>query len=344
MVPTASVFNEAPKAQPVRFEQLYTQVKPGLSALAELMNAQVEDFEPEIRELVEYTLENSGKRLRPMLMFFSGSNGTDSVNPDLVKAAAVVEMVHIATLVHDDILDDAALRHRKETVAQKFGTTVAVLLGDALFAHALKLASDFKTVRVCQVVASATQRVCSGEISQTLRRGNPDLSRESYFRIIEMKTAELFQASCTLGAELSDGDPAFVEAAGTFGKHLGIAYQIFDDLTDLYGEEETTGKTLGTDLASGKITLPMLAMKEEIGETVFNNLFIHAKTKDPQALAHFHRELRAPKVKAAVIESFNAEIEAARNAINDFSDLSAHAPLFKLCDFVSQQLNSLSAR
>ncbi|MEM7672125.1 MAG: polyprenyl synthetase family protein, partial [Verrucomicrobiota bacterium] len=125
MVPTASVVNEAPKAQPVRFEQLYTQVKPGLSALAELMNAQVEDFEPEIRELVQYTIENSGKRLRPMLMFFSGTDGTGIVNPDLVKAAAVVEMVHIATLVHDDILDDAALRHRKETVAQKFGTAVA---------------------------------------------------------------------------------------------------------------------------------------------------------------------------------------------------------------------------
>ncbi|MGB0371460.1 MAG: polyprenyl synthetase family protein [Opitutales bacterium] len=343
MTSTVSALKEAPKAQPVQFEQLYALVKPGLDALTELMHSQVEDFEPEIRELVAYTLENSGKRLRPMLMFFSGRDTSGSINPELVKAAAVVEMVHIATLVHDDILDEAALRHRKETVAQKYGTAVAVLLGDALFAHALKLASDFDTVRVCQVVASATQRVCSGEISQTLRRGNPDLTHESYFRIIEMKTAELFQASCTLGAELNGNDQAFAKAAGQFGKHLGIAYQIFDDITDLYGEEETTGKTLGTDLASGKITLPMLAMKEDIGEEAFNNLFMSAKGRDAEALAAFHAGLRTDKVKAAVIEGFNAEIESARAAIRDFSALDAHAPLSMLCDFVCQQLKSLTS-
>ena len=318
-------------------------VKPGLESLSALLQQQVDDFEPEIRELVGYTLENSGKRLRPMLLFFSGADDCEETPPDLVKAAAVVEMVHIATLVHDDILDQASIRHQKETVAQKYGTAVAVLLGDALFAHALKLASDFPTVNVCRVVASATQRVCSGEISQTLRRGNPDISYNSYFRIIEMKTAELFRASCELGAELSSGGPDYTRAAGAFGMHLGIAYQIFDDLTDLFGEEKKIGKTLGTDLASGKVTLPMLAMKDHLGHLEFNALFERARNGEPAAISEFFSELRTDRIKSAVMDAFDQEIEKARAAIRPFSDRGSHRPLSLLCDFVTQQLVAISS-
>ena len=338
MISYATALSEAPETHRIGFEELYELIKPGLEALMELMHEQVEDFEPEIRELVTYTLENSGKRLRPMLLFFSGFSDSKTPSAELVKAAAVVEMVHIATLVHDDILDDAAIRHRKETVAQKYGTAVAVLLGDALFAHALKLATEFSTVHVCRVVASATQRVCSGEISQTLRRGSPELSRESYFRIIEMKTAELFEASCVLGAEIGGDNPVYTQAAGTFGKHLGTAYQIFDDLTDLFGTEENIGKTLGTDLASGKVTLPMLAMKDALGDGAFNELFLKARNDDPAAISKFFAQLRTERVKSEVIAAFNEQLHLARRAIAPFADQPAHARLSLLCDFVNQQL------
>ena len=338
MTPPATAFKEAPKQRQIGFDELYQQIKPGLEALTALMQEQAEDFEPEIRELVTYTLENSGKRLRPMLLFFSGLGESSKASLELVKAAAVVEMVHIATLVHDDILDDASLRHRKKTVAQKYGTAVAVLLGDALFAHALKLATEFSTVEVCRVVASATQRVCSGEISQTLRRGSPELSRASYFRIIEMKTAELFEASCVLGADIGENNPAYTRGAGAFGKHLGIAYQIFDDLTDLFGTEEKIGKTLGTDLASGKVTLPMLAMKDALGDEAFNELFLKARNGDKAAISEFFAQLRTEAVKSEVIDAFNEQLDLARKAIAPFSDQPAHARLSMLCDFVSQQL------
>ena len=172
----------------------------------------MEDFEPEIREMADYCIDTSGKRIRPALVFFSGWRGPGVISPELVRAAAVVEMVHLATLVHDDIMDGADVRRGRRTAARMYGPAAAVLLGDAIFAHALHLAAQFPTTEVCAAVSESTRRVCAGETVQTLRRQSTSVTRADYRRIIDLKTAELFRVSCFLGTRLARIGRGYVDA------------------------------------------------------------------------------------------------------------------------------------
>jgi octaprenyl-diphosphate synthase len=247
------------------FAGVFARVAPHMADLDRFLRRQLEAFEPEIREMADYCIDTSGKRIRPALVFFSGWRDAAAEPPaDLVQVAAVVELVHLATLVHDDIMDEAEVRRARPTASRQYGPAAAVLLGDALFAHALHLAALFPTTEVCRAVSESTRRVCAGEIVQTLRRRSVAVTRADYDRVIDLKTAELFRVSCALGARLGGHPDAFVADAARFGRHLGIAYQIYDDLADFFGREQRIGKTLGTDLASGKLTLPLLFLRERL--------------------------------------------------------------------------------
>jgi octaprenyl-diphosphate synthase len=270
-VPPASLPHVLTRAQPAATmaraaapAALFGRLKPHLSALDEFLRQQLTNFEPEIRDFAAYCVDTSGKRIRPALVFFSGWTVDEAVSEVHVRLAAVIEMVHLATLVHDDIMDEADLRRNRRTAAREFGRDTAVLLGDALFAQALHIAAQFPTTEVCLRVAASTRQVCSGEIMQTLSRRDAVSNVRAYRRVIELKTAELFHVSCLLGARLAPTSAEFAGAAGQFGKHLGTAYQIYDDLADFFGDETKIGKTLGTDLASGKATLPLLLLLERL--------------------------------------------------------------------------------
>ena len=202
-------------------------------------------------------LNGSGKHLRPTLVALAGA-AVGKVGEAQVTAAVIIEMVHLATLVHDDVMDEAEIRRGQLTLAASWGNEIAVLFGDCLFAQALKLAASFPTTEVCRAVAMATNTVCTGEILQTQNRRNFPLSRREYFRVIEMKTAELFTLSCDLAAFLSNAKPDQRAALRKFGAAFGTAYQIYDDCVDLFGSETVAGKSLGTDLANGKLTWPLL--------------------------------------------------------------------------------------
>lgn len=255
-----------PPPSPARdFAGVFSRVAPHMAALDIFLRGQLEAFEPEIREMADYCIDTSGKRIRPALVFFSGwQDAALPPAPELVQVAAVVELVHLATLVHDDIMDEAEVRRARPTASRRYGAAAAVLLGDALFAHALHLASLFPTSEICRAVSESTRRVCAGEIMQTLRRRSVAITRADYDRVIDLKTAELFRVSCALGARLGGHSDTFVADAAVFGRHLGIAYQIYDDLADFFGREQRIGKTLGTDLASGKLTLPLLLLRERL--------------------------------------------------------------------------------
>jgi octaprenyl-diphosphate synthase len=206
-------------------------------------------------------LASQGKQLRPALVALS-ARAAGGREDDLVKVAAIIEMVHLATLVHDDIMDAASVRRRRPTLAARWGNSVSVLLGDCLFAHAVKMAAGFRTPDICRAVADATKTVCSGEILQTQYQGNFQLDREEYLRVLRMKTAELFALSCQLGASLSGAAEASCTALREYGLALGTAYQLYDDCLDLFGSEATAGKSLGTDLIGGKATLPVIIALE----------------------------------------------------------------------------------
>jgi octaprenyl-diphosphate synthase len=238
-------------------------VEPFLDAVAQRLEDQVRSFEPEIAECAAYALTRQGKQLRPALVALSGS-AAGEIGDAHVQVAVIIEMVHLATLVHDDVMDGAELRRGRPTLAANWGNEVSVLLGDCLFAQALRLAASFPTPEICRAVAAATNTVCAGEILQTQRFRKLHLSRDDYFKVVSMKTGELFALSCDLGAYLSGTQPACREALRQFGLAIGTAYQIYDDCVDLFGSESVAGKSLGTDLAQGKMTLPMLVVWERL--------------------------------------------------------------------------------
>jgi octaprenyl-diphosphate synthase len=264
MVVSASTFADGSRADvplPTGWEEIVAPVRPFLGRVAERLSAQVNCFEPEIAGYARYALNNQGKQLRPALVALAGET-VGPLNEELVSIAVIIEMIHLATLVHDDVMDAATVRRRQPTLAARWGNSVAVLVGDCLFAHALKLAADFLTTEVSRAVAESTGRVCTGEILQSHRRRRWDLTRADYYKVLEMKTAELFALACSLGARMAGGGAAEQEALRRHGLALGTAYQIFDDCLDVFGTEQTAGKSLGTDLATGKVTLPVLICLE----------------------------------------------------------------------------------
>jgi octaprenyl-diphosphate synthase len=325
------------------FEAVLRPLSGRMEALSQFLREQVEAFEPEVREEAAYCLAHEGKRLRPALVFLSGAREEGGDTLALVRGAAVVEMVHLATLVHDDVLDDAEMRHNAATVAARRGPKVAVLLGDALFAHALHLAAQFPAPEVCRLVSRATRRVCAGEAFQTLNLERETTLRD-YYRAIELKTAELFSVSCRVGAYLGGRGEAFERAAETFGLHLGTAYQIFDDWVDVAGEEYSIGKTLGTDLASGKVTLPLLLLFERLSPARRDTLkagIAEGLGRDPAYRREVERLLATRDVRAAVREAFDVEVGKATAAMEPFADTVAGERLLGLAEAVERYMDSV---
>jgi octaprenyl-diphosphate synthase len=212
-----------------------------------------------VRGLVEHCADFQGKRLRPALVLLTG-RACGELTPAHPVLAAVVEMIHTATLVHDDILDDAMVRRHAATVNAEWGNESAVLLGDYLFTHAFHLAASLESTLACRWIGNATNLVCEGEMMQIHHRGNLELDEDAYFEIIRGKTAELTAVSCRLGARYAGADDVTVASVEAYGRDLGVAFQIADDVLDILGDERTTGKTLGTDLEKQKLTLPVIRL------------------------------------------------------------------------------------
>ncbi len=331
-----------PPSPPQDFSGLFARVAPQMAALDRFMRGEVENFEPEIRSMAAYCLDTSGKRLRPTLVFVSGWQGEGVVSDNLVRAAGVVEMVHLATLVHDDIMDRAEIRRSRRTAAREFGPDAAVLLGDALFSQALHIASQFPTTEVCRLVSESTRKVCSGEIMQTLRRRDINISLAEYRRMIDLKTAELFRVSCFLGARLSGHDLAFAQAADRFGHHLGIAYQIYDDLVDFVGEEQRIGKTLGTDLATGKLTLPLMLLLERVSADERNAMVAALRGGQPLGLPASKQRMQELGIASGVIKSIDDELASAGAALAPYASLTPVPLMMQLGDMLRKQVTALS--
>jgi len=251
-----------------------------LSEVDEFIRRQARTFDPGVEGYISYVCEISGKRIRPALAILAGG-ACGKADQGQIKIGAVIELVHLATLVHDDIMDGAELRRDMPTVSAKWGSTLSVLLGDCLFARALEMAAEFKDNTISQRVSAAASAVCQGEILQTQRRFDLNLTRREYFRMIEMKTGSLFATATELGARIAGADEQTQENLRDFGMKVGIAYQIYDDCLDLVGKEELAGKTLRTDLAKGKLTLPVLNLIASATESQREKLNKHLLLMEP---------------------------------------------------------------
>ncbi|MDQ8201667.1 polyprenyl synthetase family protein [Pelagicoccus sp. SDUM812003] len=333
---------ETPSASTAKqLPELFEILQPHLKALDSFLLEQVSQFEPEIREHAEYSIDTGGKRIRPSLIFFSGWQADGQVDENLVRLAAVVETVHLATLVHDDIMDEADIRRNRATVARKYNNATAVLLGDALFSHAVYLATLFPTNEVCRNVAESTRKVCTGEILQTMQRGDPDLDMATYLRVIDLKTAELFRVACFLGARLGGYSDAYVRASGAFGRHLGIAYQIYDDMTDLFGSQEKIGKTLGTDIATGKPTMPLILMRDRLPAEEARALRDTLSGKREADIPYWLEKLRQMGIFEEVRQAIFQEIEKARDAVAPYQNQTAANYLHTISQLLWNQVAAL---
>jgi len=237
----------------------YAPIQPQLDAADRIFEAELGSRFPFVQGLVDHCADFRGKRLRPALVLLTGQ-ACGGLNPSHPVLAAVVEMIHTATLVHDDILDEAEIRRHAATVNAEWCNETAVLLGDYLFTHAFHLAASLETTLACRWIGRATNLVCEGEMQQVVNRGNFDLTETDYLAIIGGKTAELTAVSCRLGAHYAGASPVVVDTLEGFGRDLGVAFQIADDVLDIWGEEHTSGKSLGTDLEKQKLTLPLIRL------------------------------------------------------------------------------------
>jgi octaprenyl-diphosphate synthase len=236
---------------------LYGPVAADLEEVERILSQTLKSRYAQVQPVVDHVRHYRGKRLRPVLLLLT-ARACGKLTPAHHVLGAVVEMIHTATLVHDDVLDDASVRRHVPTVNAGWGIHNSVLLGDYLFTHAFHLASTLDDVRACRLIGKATNRVCEGELCQGLERGNLDLTETAYFDMIDGKTAELLACACQLGALFSGASTEVVQALTRFGRYVGLAFQIADDLLDLVGDEQTTGKSLGTDLEQQKMTLPLI--------------------------------------------------------------------------------------
>jgi octaprenyl-diphosphate synthase len=295
--------------------ELFGPIASDLEEVERILARSLRNRHARVADVIDHVRHYRGKRLRPVLLLLC-ARACGKVSNSHHVLGAVVEMIHTATLVHDDVLDGARVRRRVGTVNALWGVQTSVLLGDYLFTHAFHLASTVD-VTACRLIGAATDRVCEGELCQVLNRGNLELSESEYFDIIDGKTAELTACCCRLGALYSGAAPEVVEALARFGRSVGQAFQIADDLLDLVGDEKSTGKSLGTDVEQGKLTLPL----------------IHLLGAAPPALAARARQVLAgqtgpedgPVNRREALRPFLLETGALEYARRRALDLAAHA-------------------
>ncbi len=242
--------------------KIYAPIAAEMRRLDEFLAAEFTSREPFILQLLEHIATFGGKQIRPALLLLVGKL-TGGVTDDHVKIAAVIELIHTATLVHDDILDDAVLRRNVETLHRRWGERAGVLLGDYLYSRAFALSTEVPGMAA--ILSNTTHTICEGELLQIGNRWRPDIGESLYLDIIRKKTAILHSTACYLGARLSGAGGELSGRLREYGLDLGMAFQIIDDCLDYSGDEAVVGKSLGTDLHQGKVTLPLIYLLQALG-------------------------------------------------------------------------------
>lgn len=242
-------------------EQLYALIGPEMQAVDSVIRNRLHSEVVLVRQVAEYIIGSGGKRMRPALVLLAaGAMGYTGRHRH--ELAAVVEFIHTATLLHDDVVDESALRRGRDTANAMFGNAASVLVGDFLYSRAFQMMVEVDDMRVMRVLSDATNVIAEGEVLQLMNCHDADVDQERYLQVIRYKTAKLFEAAAQLGAILGGATPEVEKALAAYGMHLGTAFQLVDDVLDYSGEEADTGKHIGDDLAEGKPTLPLIYVME----------------------------------------------------------------------------------
>jgi octaprenyl-diphosphate synthase len=317
-------------------QDLYRDIRPDLQRVEEVIGgALIAGERPEIIEMAEHAMGLGGKRMRPAMVLLV-ARAAGRVDPRHVDLGAVVEMIHLATLVHDDIIDDAQMRRRKRTLQALWNRHDAVLLGDIIFARAIQVLAAMGDARCLVTLTSALSTVCEGEIVQNRRARDPKLSEEVYYDIIDAKTAELYARGCELAAHLAGADDGTTIAFRAFGRELGLAFQITDDCLDLVGDEAQVGKSLGTDVLGGKMTLPLLMLRRRLEGAAaihFDRVVVDGPT-GPADVEILIGRLRDHGVLDEAMERARGHVDAGLDAVRSCVSAESLPPLEAVASFV----------
>ena len=321
-------------AQAPTLQELYGPIQGDIDRVETILQDELKSDNPFLASLVAHSHKFGGKRMRSAMLLYAARicGGTTPVHASL---SAVVELLHSATLVHDDVLDEALLRRRVDTLNSRWGNETSILFGDYLFAKAFILCSRLNNHEANRILGRTAQDMCEGELSQIGTKYDVTIGEERYLKIIELKTARLFSTACRLGSVGWETDRAHVEALASYGLNFGIAFQIVDDVLDLAGEEAEVGKSLGTDLEKGKLTLPVIRLlrglpdrrRRELQELIASPDGLPGKRDTILSL------VREQGILDACLERAHGFLAGAREALDVFGDSPDAASLRELAGF-----------
>jgi len=313
--------------------QLNPIVEPQFDAVTDYILKNLGSNVPLVERIAHHIVESGGKRLRPLLVLLA-ANACGYQGDKHVPLAAVIEFIHTATLLHDDVVDHSELRRGKSTANANWGNAPSVLVGDFLYSRAFQIMVEIGSMDVMNVISHATTIIAEGEVMQLLNQRNPDLGEEAYLQVVLGKTAMLFEAATEVGAILAQASDSDREAMRLYGRHLGIAFQIVDDLLDYLSDAETLGKNVGDDLAEGKTTMPLIHSMR-VGTDADKELIRHAirqggledlspiiETVQRNGSVDYTREQaleQIAKAKQAIAEIANTSFKTTLNQIADLA-------------------------
>jgi octaprenyl-diphosphate synthase len=247
-------------------EEIRALVQPDLQGVDMVIRSRLKSEVPLVERVAEHIISGGGKRLRPLLVVLAG-RACGSSGHAHVEAAAFIEFIHTATLLHDDVVDASSMRRGRDTANEVFGNQASVLVGDFVYSRAFQMMASLESQRVMEIMADATNVIAEGEVLQLMNAHDPETTEQRYLEVIYRKTARLFEAGAEVAAVLSDRSPEIQRALAQYGRHLGTAYQLVDDVLDFRSNPAERGKNLGDDLAEGKPTLPLIYALRSAGET-----------------------------------------------------------------------------
>lgn len=317
-------------------EQLYALIGADMNAVDGVIRQRLYSDVALVRQVAEYIIQSGGKRMRPALVLLAAGalNYEGQRHHDM---AAVIEFIHTATLLHDDVVDESALRRGRDTANAMFGNAASVLVGDFLYSRAFQMMVEVDDMRVMQVLSDATNIIAEGEVLQLMNCHDADVDEARYMQVIHYKTAKLFEAAARLGAILAKSTPEMEQAMADYGKHLGTAFQLVDDVLDYSGEEADTGKNIGDDLAEGKPTLPLIyVMKHGNPEQVacVRNAIENGGREDfPAVLEAIRQSGALDHAKARAVQ----EAELAKAAIEPLGASNYKKALLQLTSFAVER-------
>ena len=318
------------------FDQIVNLIADDLSAVEAKLTENTASEYSFVDMAVQHVVEGGGKRLRPILVVLSAkARGYEGADANTL--AAVVELIHVASLVHDDVLDEAAIRRGRETLQTKWGNKVAVLVGDYLHARVLSmLVSRRADDPAMAILADTTQAMCEGEVIHAYKSGDFDISEEEYLKIISFKTGKLIAASCTLGAILGPHDTQQIEAFTTYGKQIGTAFQIVDDLLDFVEDPEKLGKNAFGDLREGKLTFPIIHTRKVCDDNEKQTLekVLNPDTDETEAITFVESLFQKYGVETHCLEVAQGYADRAKTALTNIPQSDARTALQNLADYV----------